>query len=492
MSPEQAHGRPADRRADIYSLGAMAYELLTGKPPFAGPSIEILTQHVETMPAAPSTLRAEIPAWLDAVVLRALAKNPDDRFVTVYRFIEALRDGASSGRIMGRTTAQSMPSIQPPAPAPRPRVGAAKTGDDFDPDPDHPASAPLAMAALKAGATPTGAAVDPADLGASDLDADPASQPDSEKTAADTWFDAPGDSPSWLSSEPGAARDPRPPRRRAPWIFGGLFVLVAAGCAVAYVFWWPARSSSSAPSTTQASAGNVAAPTAPTAASHLVADAGPVLMTSAQPAAPSRPRPVSPREPRAIARTGDPREDTRNRPPVIDFRPPPASAPVATPAGAPANESDDDDSDEPPAVAPLPGPTQSGAQAPAAPSAVRPGDAAQAEFFVKLGQKSLHDGDTLSAAASFNKAREFDAQSADALAGLGEVALRDGNAAEALVHLDAAARLAPRSARIQTLRGQAYLASKQKPLAAAAFRKALELDPGDATAARGYRDAGGH
>ncbi|MBI4512023.1 MAG: serine/threonine protein kinase [Deltaproteobacteria bacterium] len=125
MSPEQAHGNPVDRRSDIYSLGIMAYEMLTGKPPFTGPRIfDVLTQHLEQAPRPPSSLRADVPSWLDAVVLRMLAKHPEDRFVTVYRLVEALREGSATGHVMSDDVAKSTPSTEPLPPAPRPRATA--------------------------------------------------------------------------------------------------------------------------------------------------------------------------------------------------------------------------------------------------------------------------------------------------------------------------------------------------------------------------------
>jgi predicted ATPase len=81
MAPEQARGRLVDARADLYSLGCMVYELLTGRPPFVGPTaVEVLFQHLEAEPLAPSKLAAEVPPDLDALVLRLLAKDPRERF----------------------------------------------------------------------------------------------------------------------------------------------------------------------------------------------------------------------------------------------------------------------------------------------------------------------------------------------------------------------------------------------------------------------------
>jgi serine/threonine-protein kinase len=82
MAPEQImHTQPPDRRTDIYGLGAVAYFTLTGTPPFRGRSaMEVMVAHARDPVTPPSRLRPEVPADLEAVVLRCLAKNPDDRY----------------------------------------------------------------------------------------------------------------------------------------------------------------------------------------------------------------------------------------------------------------------------------------------------------------------------------------------------------------------------------------------------------------------------
>ncbi len=80
MAPEQALGDHADERSDIYSLGCLLYALLTGRPPFDGDApAAVLHQHVNSDARAPSTLNGEVPAALDAIVMRMLAKSPDVR-----------------------------------------------------------------------------------------------------------------------------------------------------------------------------------------------------------------------------------------------------------------------------------------------------------------------------------------------------------------------------------------------------------------------------
>jgi beta-lactam-binding protein with PASTA domain len=83
LSPEQARGAPVDARSDLYSLGIVLYELLTGKVPFTGDSpVEIAMKHLNELPKPPSAGRPEVPRDLDLVVLRALAKDPDERYAS--------------------------------------------------------------------------------------------------------------------------------------------------------------------------------------------------------------------------------------------------------------------------------------------------------------------------------------------------------------------------------------------------------------------------
>ncbi len=94
MSPEQLMGdRELDGRTDIYSLGSVLYEMLTGKPPFAGK--DGFVKRFTEPPPRPSSVRKGVPPWLDAVVLKTLARNPEERFGRAEDLIRALSDAAA-------------------------------------------------------------------------------------------------------------------------------------------------------------------------------------------------------------------------------------------------------------------------------------------------------------------------------------------------------------------------------------------------------------
>ena len=91
LSPEQAEGHPVDRRADLYSVGIVLYELLTGRVPFEGEApISIALKQINELPVPPGQLRPGLPPALEAVVLRALEKDPARRFQSAEEFIAAL------------------------------------------------------------------------------------------------------------------------------------------------------------------------------------------------------------------------------------------------------------------------------------------------------------------------------------------------------------------------------------------------------------------
>ncbi len=104
LSPEQARGAPVDQTSDLYSTGIVLFELLTGEVPFTGDSpVEIAMKHLGETPPAPSDLRSDVPDDLDLVVVRALAKEPADRYQSAAAFDADLETVARGGRVAAET-----------------------------------------------------------------------------------------------------------------------------------------------------------------------------------------------------------------------------------------------------------------------------------------------------------------------------------------------------------------------------------------------------
>jgi serine/threonine-protein kinase len=129
LSPEQAQGAPVDQRSDVYSLGCVLYEMLGGRPPFTGDTpLSIAYRHVREDPQPPSTVNADVPAALDAVVMKALAKNPDNRYQSAGEMREDLERFLSGQRVHAtplmapeptRTQVMSEPQTAAYAPPPK-------------------------------------------------------------------------------------------------------------------------------------------------------------------------------------------------------------------------------------------------------------------------------------------------------------------------------------------------------------------------------------
>ena len=104
LSPEQARGAPVDQTSDLYSTGIVLFELLTGEVPFTGDSpVEIAMKHLAEVPATPSELRPDVPEDLDLVVVRALAKEPADRYQSAAAMDADLETVARGGHVAAET-----------------------------------------------------------------------------------------------------------------------------------------------------------------------------------------------------------------------------------------------------------------------------------------------------------------------------------------------------------------------------------------------------
>jgi len=169
IAPEQAQGKPVDQRADIYALGLIFYECLTGRAAFSGDTpIEVALKQVNERPLAPRRIVAAVPAHIEAIILRCLEKDPEKRYASVEQLSQALAAGASSAPRI----AEPQASVQAPRrrrwpwfgaaaliaivgivwqqqrPAPTPPISAA-------PPKQIPALAPAPVATAMHDATPT-------------------------------------------------------------------------------------------------------------------------------------------------------------------------------------------------------------------------------------------------------------------------------------------------------------------------------------------------
>ncbi|GAB4445061.1 MAG: serine/threonine-protein kinase [Chloroflexi bacterium OHK40] len=158
ISPEQAEARRVDGRSDLYALGVVAYEVITGRVPFSGPTPQLIVAHAQLPPPPPTSVLAHLPAEIDEVLTKALAKRPERRYASGQALVAALRDVAQRYGIplatreqlaalaegAGHPPAPPIPRPVPPAPR-RPRPGLPVPDDEIGGQPTAPARGPAAV-----------------------------------------------------------------------------------------------------------------------------------------------------------------------------------------------------------------------------------------------------------------------------------------------------------------------------------------------------------
>jgi len=138
LSPEQARGESVDARSDVYSTGCLLYELLTGHPPFNGDSpVAIAYQHVRENPQVPSSVASVVPPALDSIVMKALAKNPLNRYQTAAEMRADLQRALAGQPVEAESVMTDAQRTQFIAARPQSRPGVLTPNYDDEDDTAH-------------------------------------------------------------------------------------------------------------------------------------------------------------------------------------------------------------------------------------------------------------------------------------------------------------------------------------------------------------------
>jgi hypothetical protein len=128
MSPEQGQAQKVDSRTDIYSLGVMLYEMVTGQVPYdADTPLAVVLKHINEPLPLPSAVRPDLPEQVERVILRAMAKEPEDRFQTAKEMVYALDAAVRAAEAAGRTEPEKKRTVPMPGVVrPAPQAGASR------------------------------------------------------------------------------------------------------------------------------------------------------------------------------------------------------------------------------------------------------------------------------------------------------------------------------------------------------------------------------
>ncbi|GAA0661618.1 hypothetical protein GCM10010193_10970 [Kitasatospora atroaurantiaca] len=228
LSPEQALGKAVDHRSDLYAAGCMLYELLTLRPPFTGETpLAVVYQHVQDAPVPPSRANDRVPPVLDDLVLRSLAKNPDDRFQSADEFrahlqhaLREMHGAAGAGYAAGAAAAAA-------AAAGLAAAGSGNTGGypGYEGSPSGGTAITEPLGAVGGAGAGTGAGAGPGT--------------GSEPTSVLPYpVGSPYNTPAapYPAAGGGGPHDEEPEVRRRspwPWVLGAVVLLLAAGLGVA-------------------------------------------------------------------------------------------------------------------------------------------------------------------------------------------------------------------------------------------------------------------
>ncbi len=260
IAPEQIQGKSVDGRADIYSLGCVLYECITGRVPFLKDlDAAVIWAHVEELPTAPSAIRPELPPEIDEVMAHVLAKDPDERYSTAHEFLDAARGafGIAPRASGAMSFDESAPLVSPTvlsgatAPPSQPPAQVSDTPPEFgEPQAAPPTVMPPAAASSPAATSPPlQPPADPPAATPPPATPPPASPPPAAPPPLAAAADTGGLGAASGPPSGGPPAGERPSRRWGPLAGAALLVVVVAGVVVALVSSGGGKSSGGSAST---------------------------------------------------------------------------------------------------------------------------------------------------------------------------------------------------------------------------------------------------